>query len=63
MEKKGKLATAIAGAIAAYIKLEEEAKAKILARSRVGITNIWGASARQNTMQLRGLYQLRFPKK
>ena len=63
MEKKGKLATAIAGAIAAYIKLEEEAKAKILARSRVGITNIWGVSARQNTMQLRGLYQLRFPKK
>lgn len=63
MEKRGKLASAIAGAIAAYIKLEEEARAKTLTRSRVGITNLWGVSARQDTMQLRGLYQLRFPKK
>ena len=63
MKKKGKLASVIAGAVAAYIKLEEEARAEVLVRSRGGIPNLWGASARQNAMQLRNLYQLRFPKK
>lgn len=63
MKKKGKLASVIAGAIAAYIKLEEEARAGVLARSRGGIPSLWGTSARQNAMQLRNLYQLRFPKK
>jgi len=63
MKKKGKLASVIAGAIAAYIKLEEEERAEALVRSRGGIPSLWGISARQNAMQLRNLYQLRFPKK
>ncbi len=63
MKKKGKLTSVIAGAIAAYIKREEEARAEALVRSRGGISSLWGISARQNAMQLRNLYQLRFPQK
>ena len=63
MEKKSKLASAIAGAIVAYIRMEEEARAKMLAGARVGMVNPWGASARQDTMQLRRLYQLGLTKK
>ena len=63
MERKRKLASAIAGAIATYIRLEEEARAEALVRSGGGIPSLWGISARQNAMQLRNLYQLRFPKK
>ena len=59
MEKRRKLTSAIAGAIMAYIKAEEEARAKMLARSRVGIGSLWGVSARQDTMQLSKLYHLR----
>ena len=63
MEKRKKLASVIAGAIAAYIRLEEEVRAEVLVRSRGDIKSPWGISARQNAMQLRNLYQLRFPKK
>ena len=63
MEKKGKLASAIAGAITAYIKAEEAARAKMLAGSRAGISSLWGVSARQDTMQLSKLYQLRLTNK
>lgn len=63
MENKGKLASAIAGAIMAYIRTEEEGSAKILAGSRAGIASLWGVSARQDTMQLRRLYQLRLTNK
>lgn len=63
MEKKGKLASAIAGAITAYIRTEEEVRAKKLAGTRAGIANLWGVSARQDTMQLSKLYQLGLLKK
>jgi hypothetical protein len=63
MKRKEKLASAMAGAITAYIRLEEEASAQKLARVRGGINSLWGVSARQDTMQLKRLYQMRFPKK
>jgi len=63
MEKKGKLASAIAGAIKAYIRMEEEAMAKRIAGARMGIATLWGVSARQDTMQLSRLYQLRLTRK
>jgi len=63
MEKKGRLASAIAGAIMAYIRTEEEARAKMLAGTRAGIASLWGVSARQDTMQLSKLYQLRLTRK
>ena len=63
MERKGKLASAIAGAIVAYIRMEEEARAKMQASTRMGIGNLWGVSARQDTMQLSRLYQLRITKR
>ena len=63
MERKKKLASAIAGAITAHIRLEEEAGAKKLARLGVGIKSLWGVSARQDTMQLKRLYQMRLQKK
>jgi hypothetical protein len=63
MEKKGKRASAVAGAIMHYIKTEEEARAKMLAGTRAGIAGLWGVSARQDAMQLRKLYQLRLIKK
>ena len=62
MEKKGKLASAIAGAIMAYVRMEEEARAKMQTSTRMGMGNLWGASARQDTMQLSRLYQLRITK-
>ena len=63
MEKKGKLASAIAGAIMAYIRMEEEARAKMQASTRMSIASLWSVSARQDTMQLRRFYQLRFFKR
>jgi len=63
MEKRGKLASAIAGAIMAYVRMEEEARAKRQASTRVGIGSLWGVSARQDTMQLSKLYQLRLTKR
>lgn len=63
MDRKRKLASAIAGAILAYMKLEEEAKAKRLAHSKMGVSSLWGISARRDTMQLKQLYQMRFLKK
>jgi hypothetical protein len=63
MEKKGKLASAIAGAIMTYVRMEEEARAKMQASTRMGSVNLWSASARQDTMQLSRLYQLRLTKK
>ena len=62
MEKKKKLMSAIAGAVMSYIKLEEEARAKMVLQPGIGL-NLWGISARQDTMQLRRLYQLRLPKR
>ena len=59
MENKKKLASAIAGAITAYIRKEEEARAKMLAGTRAGIASLWGVSARQDTMQMSKLYQLK----
>jgi hypothetical protein len=63
MEKKGKLASAIAGAIMAYVRMEEETRAKMQASTRMGSVNLWRAGARQDTMQLSRLYQLRLTKK
>ena len=59
--------TAIAAAVAAYIKTEEEAVmaqaagAGPAAQPRTGGSpvNLWGMSGRQNMMQLRSLMQLR----
>jgi hypothetical protein len=60
VSKKEKLASAVTGAIAAYIQQEEEARAKAPERSsRAGPKSPWGLSARQDAMQLRRLYQLR----
>ncbi|MBW1839066.1 MAG: hypothetical protein JRI49_03945 [Deltaproteobacteria bacterium] len=59
MKKRSKLTSAIAGAIMAHIRTEEEARAKMLAGTRAGIASLWGVSARQDTMQLSKLYQLR----
>lgn len=60
MNKKEKLASILTGAIAAYLQQEEEARAKALAHtSSTGPQSPWGLSARQDTMQLRRLYQLR----
>lgn len=63
MERKKKLASAIAGAITGYLQLEEEAGARKLARLGGGINSLWGVSARQDTMQLKRLYQMRLQKK
>jgi len=62
-----KKVTAIAAAVAAYIKSEEEA---LYAQMAGGVPaqlpggscapqNLWGQSGRQNTMHLRNLMQLR----
>jgi len=60
LNKKEKLASVLTGAIAAYLQYEEESHAKALDRSsRTGLKSPWGLSARQDTMQLRRLYQLR----
>ena len=60
MDKKEKLASVLTGAIAAYLQKEEESHAQALERSsRSGAESPWGLSARQDTMQLRRLYQLR----
>jgi hypothetical protein len=64
LNKKEKLASALTGAIAAYIKQEEEGRAKALEHfSRTGLKSPWGLSARQDTMQLRRLYQLRITRR
>jgi len=63
MEKREKLMSAAAGAVMVYIKLEEEARSKMMVQPRIGLANLWGISARQDTMQLGRLYQLRLPKK
>ena len=59
MKRKSKLTSAIAGAVMAHIRMEEEARAKMLAGTRAGIASLWGLSARQATMPLSKLYQLR----
>ena len=59
MNRKEKLASVLTGAITAYLQQEEESHAKALERSsRTGTKSPWGLSARQDTMQLRRLYQL-----
>jgi len=63
MEKKEKLMSAIAGAVMAYIKAEEETRSKMMVKAKIGLASLWGISARQDTMQLRRLYQLRLSKK
>jgi len=63
MGEKEKRASAISAAIMAYIKIEEETRSKMMAQPRVCLASLWGISARQDTMQLRRLYQLRLPKK
>ena len=61
--KKSKLMAAISVAVTTFLKIEEEASAKLLARKPNGMANLWGVSARQDTMQLRRFYQLRLIKK
>ena len=56
---KKKLASAITGAITAYIRMEEEARTKESEKSPGKTINLWGVSARQDTMQLQRLCQLR----
>jgi hypothetical protein len=62
LKKKEKLASAIAGAIAEYIKQEERARLKKREDSRAALNSMWGQSGRQDTMQLRRLFQLRLTK-
>jgi hypothetical protein len=62
LKKKEKLASAIAGAIAEYLKQEEKARLKKRDDSRSAHASIWGQSGRQDTMQLRRLLQLRLTK-
>jgi hypothetical protein len=62
LKKKEKLASAIAAAIAEYIKQEERARLKKREDSRTGLSSMWGQSGRQDTMQLRRLFQLRLTK-
>ena len=64
MNKKKKLASALTGAIAAYLQQEEESHAKTIEHSpRTGPKSPWGLSARQDAMQLRRLYQLRITRR
>jgi len=60
---KSKLMAAISVAVTTFLKLEEEARAKVLAKAPRGAVNLWSVSARQDTMQLRRLYQLGFSKR
>ena len=60
---QSKLMAAISVAVTTFIKLEEEARASVLTTTPRGISNLWGVSARQDTMQLRRLYQLRLSKR
>jgi hypothetical protein len=59
LKRKEKLAPAIAAAIAAYLKQEEKAIVKKRGDSRSGPASVWGQSGRQDTMQLKRLFQLR----
>ncbi len=63
MEKAGKHAPAIVGAVMAYIKLEEEEKVRRRSQRNPSHPDPWKMSARQDTMQLRRLSQLGFAKK
>ena len=63
LKKKEKLTSAIAGAIAEYIKQEEASRSKKRAGSPIGPLSIWGQSGRQDTMQLRRLFQLRITRR
>jgi hypothetical protein len=64
LNRKEKLASALTGAIAAYLQQEEEAKAQAFERSSLTRPKSpWGLSARQDTMQLRRLYQLRITRR
>lgn len=47
----------------AYIIMEEEARGKALAKTSRGAVSLWSVSARQDAMQLRRFYQLRFFKR
>jgi len=62
MEHQDKIAAAVA-AVAAFIKSEEEAlclQAVPVARPKLAVRpNLWGASGRQNMMQVRNLMQLK----
>jgi hypothetical protein len=62
LKKKEKLASAIAGAIAEYLKQEDKARLKKRGDSRCAPASVWGQSGRQDTMQLRRLFQLRLTK-
>ena len=63
MEKNDKRAAAMAAAIATYRKEKEEQQVFIQSSLQLQQINPWGLSARQDTMQLRRLYQLRLHKK
>ena len=63
LQKKEKLASAIAGAIAEYLKQEKRARLKKREDSRFGLGSQWGQSGRQDTMQLRRIFQLRITKR
>jgi hypothetical protein len=63
LKKKEKLASAIAAAIAEYIKQEERIRLKKREDSWTGLRSMWGQSGRQDTMQLRRLFQLRLIKR
>ena len=63
MRNKAKLASAITGAIKAYITMEKEARAKESEKSPGRAINLWGISARQDTMQLQRLCQLRLARR
>jgi hypothetical protein len=59
MKNRRKLASAIAGAVMAYIRAEEEARVKEAEKTSGRAVSLWGVGARQDAMQLRKLFQLR----
>lgn len=63
MQKREKIASAVAGAIAAYLKQDEEARLLKREHARASSVGLWGQSGRQDTMSLRRLYQLRITRR
>lgn len=63
LANKSKLMAAISVAVISFLSAKKETKVKSLVNNRLETTNLWRISARQETMQLRQLCQLRLLKR